>query len=150
MIDRPYRVERGTAWIEASPSPGGRLELHYTLEYENNRVIGRQELGLSINPELFRAELAPARTFALLAEAEALRSQGLGLRTTYRDLLIFDESGPIENTLRFPDECVRHKLLDLVGDLALIGRPLIGRVRAPSKRPPAQRRTGTHHSCGNG
>ena len=129
-IDRPFRVEHGASWIEACPSPAGRLELHYTLDYEGNPEIGRQELGLSIDPESFRAELAPARTFALLEEADALRRRGLGLRTTYRDLLVFDGAGPLENTLRFPDECVRHKLLDLVGDLALAGRPLIGCIRA--------------------
>ncbi len=129
-VTRHLRVESGNAWIEATPSPEGRLELHYTLDYGRNTVIGRQELGVTLSPGSFRAELAAARTFTLKAEAEALRSQGLGLRATYRDLLVFDESGPLENRLRFSDECVRHKLLDLVGDLALVGRPLVGRIRA--------------------
>lgn len=130
VVGRPVRVESQDTWIEAAPSPEGRLELHYVLDYEQAPVIGRQEFGLVVSPESFRAHLASARTFALEAEAEHLRSRGLGLRTTYRDLLVFDESGPIDNRLRFPDECVRHKLLDLVGDLALAGRPLLGRIRA--------------------
>jgi UDP-3-O-acyl-N-acetylglucosamine deacetylase len=62
----------------------------------------------------------------LKAEADWLRSQGLGQRATSRDLLVFDDQGPVDNPLRFPDECVRHKLLDLVGDLALAGCDLMG------------------------
>jgi UDP-3-O-[3-hydroxymyristoyl] N-acetylglucosamine deacetylase len=130
VVQRRFRVECGDTWIEATPSPSGHLELDYTLDYEENAAIGRQHRRLSVRPETFQEELAPARTFALKSEADFLRSQGLALRTTYRDLLVFDDAGPIENTLRYPDECVRHKLLDLVGDLALIGRPLVGRIRA--------------------
>ena len=130
VIDRRFRVEHKNTWIEAFPSASGCLELRYTLDYEENPVIGHQELDLKICPGAFREELAPARTFTLEAEAKYLRSQGLGLRTTCRDLLIFNESGPIDNSLRFPDECVRHKLLDLVGDLALAGRPIVGCIRA--------------------
>ena len=135
VIHRRFRVESGDAWIEATPSPDapssdGRLELEYTLDYEKSAVIGRQHRRLTVCPESFREELASARTFALKSEADYLRAQGLGLRTTYRDLLVFDDSGPIDNALRYPDECVRHKLLDLVGDLALLGRPLVGRIRA--------------------
>lgn len=66
----------------------------------------------------------------LQAEADWLLSQGLGLRASCRDLLVFGENGPIENQLRFPDECVRHKLLDLMGDLALAGCQLVGRFSA--------------------
>jgi UDP-3-O-acyl-N-acetylglucosamine deacetylase len=74
--------------------------------------------------------LAPARTFLLKHEANWLRAQGLGARTTYRDLLVFDDRGPIDNALRFEDECVRHKMLDLVGDLALSGCDILGSITA--------------------
>ncbi len=63
-------------------------------------------------------------------EAAWLQAQGLGLRPTCRDLLVFDADGPIDNRLRFEDECVRHKLLDMVGDLALAGCELVGRFIA--------------------
>ena len=71
-----------------------------------------------------------SRTFMLQREAVALQEQGLGMRTTFSDLLIFDNEGPIGNSLRFPDECVRHKILDMVGDLALAGCDLAGRFAA--------------------
>jgi UDP-3-O-acyl-N-acetylglucosamine deacetylase len=63
-------------------------------------------------------------------EAEWLRAQGIGGRATAADLLVFDDLGPIENELRYEDECVRHKMLDLVGDLALAGCDLVGRIVA--------------------
>ena len=62
----------------------------------------------------------------LKEEADRLLSQGLGRRVTARDLLVFDDRGPIDNCLRFPDECVRHKMMDMVGDLALGGCALVG------------------------
>src|SRR5690606_5865820 len=81
-------------------------------------------------PQSFERELASARTFLLLQEAEWLRAQGLGTRATYRDLLVFDDHGPIDNELRFENECVRHKTLDLLGDLALAGCDIVGRITA--------------------
>ena len=59
-----------------------------------------------------------------------MQAQGLGRRATFRDLLVFGPAGPIDNRLRFPDECVRHKLADMIGDLALAGRDLVGRFSA--------------------
>jgi UDP-3-O-acyl-N-acetylglucosamine deacetylase len=63
-------------------------------------------------------------------EAAALQAQGLGRRATFRDLLVFGAGGPIDNALRFPDECVRHKIVDMIGDLALAGCDLAGRFVA--------------------
>ena len=85
---------------------------------------------MTLEPASFVKEVAAARTFILKAEAEWLQSQGLGSRVTCHDLLVFDETGPVDNPLRFEDECVRHKTLDLVGDLALSGRQLCGRISA--------------------
>ena len=83
-----------------------------------------------LSPRFFPLNLAPSRTFLLEREAAALQAQGLGLRATFDDLLVFDAAGPINNTLRFPDECVRHKILDMIGDLALAGCDLVGRFVA--------------------
>lgn len=66
----------------------------------------------------------------LQPEAEWLRSQGLAKRTTYQNALVFDDEGPLENALRFPEECARHKLLDVVGDLALTGCDIVGEFTA--------------------
>ena len=81
------------------------------------------------------------------SEAEAIKARGLGQRATCKDLLVFGPRGPIENQLRFPDECVRHKMVDMVGDLALAGCDLVGPVRRLPQRPPAQRRTGPGDRC---
>lgn len=106
------------------------LEIDYTLDYGPDNPIGRQRLGLVLTPESFEEAIAPARTFVLEREVEHLRAGGMGLHLTYADLLVFGADGPIQNTLRFPDECVRHKILDLIGDLALLGRFLVGRIQA--------------------
>lgn len=124
------RLAGESAWIEAWPSASGETVLYYELDYGPESSIGRQTLQLTLTPETFRRELACCRTFLLKAEADMLRAQGLGNRTTSRDLLVFGEHGPIDNALRFPDECVRHKMLDMVGDLALAGCELHGRFIA--------------------
>ena len=134
---RPVRVVREVlrlgderSWIEARPPCGDESSLEYRLDYGSAGPIGRQTFGIRLSPERFRRELAPSRTFMLKSEGELLLAQGLGLRTTCRDLLVFDDQGPIDNPLRFPDECARHKVLDMVGDLALAGRDLIGQFTA--------------------
>ena len=117
------------ARIEARPNGCGDLELEYNLDYADT-AIGRQYYKLILTPESFRRELAPSRTFLLREEAERLLARGLGRRASFRDLLVYGESGPIDNTLRFEDECVRHKLLDLVGDLTMAGAALVGTFSA--------------------
>ncbi len=124
------RMAEGGSWIEAQPASHGGFTVKFRLDYGRENAIGRQTLEMQITPDAFRRELAPARTFLLKAEAEWLRSQGLGIRATLQDLLVFDDEGPVDNTLRFPDECVRHKVLDLVGDFALAGCDLVGYVVA--------------------
>ena len=118
-VREPLRVEADGSWIEATPSEKPGLQLCVRLDYGHSSPIGRQTFEAELSARSFTRAMAAARTFLLLHEAQWLRSQGLGKRTTYQDLLIFGDSGPIENQLRFPDECVRHKTLDLVGDLAL-------------------------------
>lgn len=130
IISRILRLGDRHSWIEARPCCSGNTILQYELDYGPESPIGRQTREIAISPESFEKELAPSRTFLLKREADALQSKGLGRRATYRDLLVFDDEGPIDNQLRFADECVRHKLLDMVGDLALAGCDLIGRFVA--------------------
>lgn len=129
-IREPIRLGTADCWVEARPCRSGRTILQYELDYGLGNLIGRQSLEIALSPKFFHLNLAPSRTFLLESEAEALQAQGLGQRATPRDLLVFGKDGPIDNELRFPDECVRHKLVDLVGDLALAGCDLVGRFLA--------------------
>lgn len=130
VVDRPVTVREGRAVVTAHPGAGPGLVLGYHLDYGPRTPIGSQSLFVELSPESFVSDLAPCRTFLLEAEADALREAGIGSRTTEADLLIFGPDGVIGNTLRFPDECVRHKMLDMVGDLALLGMDIVGHVVA--------------------
>jgi UDP-3-O-acyl N-acetylglucosamine deacetylase len=130
MIREDLRLVSDQCWIEARPGPPGKTVIQYELDYGGGNPIGRQSLEILLTPRYFRLNLAASRTFVLEREAEALQACGLGARTTCRDLLIFGAQGPIGNKLRFPDECVRHKILDMVGDLALAGCDVAGRFTA--------------------
>jgi len=139
LVERTVRVGSQDQWIEVRPPDASVPVFRYELDYGSAGPIGRQVFEIALTPDSFRRELAPCRTFLLKAEAQWLHAQGIGRRTTARDLLVFDEGGPIDNHERFPDECARHKLLDLVGDLALAGCDLVGRFSAY--------RSGHHHNA---
>lgn len=124
------RVGNDDCWVEARPSKTGGLSIKYKLDYGQNNPIGKQTIELAVTPESFEQELASARTFLLEDEATWLRERGLGTRVSNKDLLVFSLDGPLDNELRFEDECVRHKALDLIGDLALAGCDLIGQIIA--------------------
>lgn len=133
MIDSVVRVVDGDSELIALPpvDPASEaLEISYDLDYGPENPIGRQSLRIVITPEAFVSGIAPARTFLLEEEAQQLHAAGLGKHLSYADVLVFGPDGPIGNQLRFPDECVRHKILDLIGDLSLLGQPIIGRVYA--------------------
>ena len=128
----PIRISDGNAWIEGTPvPPGAWTRYRYELDYGADSPIGSDVFEFVSDRDDFETQLAPARTFILLREAQWLQDHGFGLRVQPADVLIFDENGPIGgNALRFPDECARHKLLDLVGDLSLFGTEIIGAFRA--------------------
>ena len=130
FVDSTIRVGDENAWIQAEPIETNEFQLTYNLDYPNDSVIGQQSFFATLTPETFATEIAPARTFVLTSEAEHLRRQGLGNRVQFSDMLIFGDRGPIENKLRFSNECARHKLLDMVGDFALLGSALIGKFTA--------------------
>jgi UDP-3-O-[3-hydroxymyristoyl] N-acetylglucosamine deacetylase/3-hydroxyacyl-[acyl-carrier-protein] dehydratase len=126
-LDRVVAVEGpGGSRVVAHPWPGG-LRLGYSLELPDE--LGAARVELDITPEAFRREVGPARTFCLEREAMALRAAGLGKGASTDNTLVIAADGlPIDNTLRYPDEYARHKLLDLFGDLALLGARLEARV----------------------
>lgn len=126
VVRNVTRLGNDESWVEARPNAAAGLSVKFRLDYGSGNAIGRQTLQIPVTPESFRRELAPSRTFMLQEEAEWLLARGLGKRATYQNLLVFDNDGPIENELRYRDECVRHKTLDLVGDLALAGCDLVG------------------------
>ena len=129
VIDQEIKVEHHDSWIKAIPGSGTGMQLRFELEYPQP-VIGRQEIDLELTPRSFVTELAPARTFLLDVEAEWLRSQGLGRSVSFSELLVFGPDGVIDNELRFENECVRHKALDVVGDLGVAGFDICGKVIA--------------------
>jgi UDP-3-O-[3-hydroxymyristoyl] N-acetylglucosamine deacetylase len=126
-IKKPLVIEDGESTVSLEPHPF--FEVFYAIDYDNP-LIGKQELGLAIDPATFRTEVAPARTFGFLKDAEGLRGRGLARGSSLENTVVLDERGIVNPPLRFPDEFVRHKILDLIGDLALLGAPFIGRVAA--------------------
>jgi len=130
VITEPISVVQGDASIYALPGARDKLEISYDLDYPQEPAIGRQIYGCELTPETFEENLAAARTFLMESEAKALQSQGIGTHIGARDLLVINEDGPINNQYRFPNEPVRHKMVDLIGDLSLAGRRIYGRMVA--------------------
>lgn len=128
IIDRTVRIGTAASWIEASPSIDGRMHVEYRLDYGPDSPIRPQTFSSPVSPETFARDFAPARTFVTADQAESLRRAGVASHVTNRDLLVFDHRGPIGNLLRYPNECARHKALDLIGDLALVGAELVGKI----------------------
>ncbi len=129
-ITQHVRVSEGDASIDAVPGDPEVLDVLYDLDYGDSGPIGRQLFAVRVTPETFVKDIAPARTFLLEEEAKAFQARGLGAHLSYKDVVVYGSNGPIGNELRFANECVRHKILDLVGDCMLIGRQLRGRIIA--------------------
>jgi len=130
VIDEPVSVSDGKAMLAALPGPTDSLDILYDLDYSSTPSIGRQVLAFRLGRDDFIGQLAPARTFLLQQEADEFRARGWGRHLTEQNIVVMGPDGPINNRLRFADEHVRHKICDLIGDLALFGRPLCGRIVA--------------------
>ena len=130
VITEPVTIIEGDARLYALPDRDDQLTIVYDLNYPDDPVIGRQFFQCEINAESFINEIATARSFCTAAEAEQLQASGIGTHLTGKDVLVFGSDGPIDTSLRFTDECVRHKIADLLGDIMLLGRPLCGRLVA--------------------
>jgi UDP-3-O-[3-hydroxymyristoyl] N-acetylglucosamine deacetylase/3-hydroxyacyl-[acyl-carrier-protein] dehydratase len=131
IIKKPVQVGVGDATLAALPGPTDHLEIIY--DFEAAAPLGRQTISFHLGNgtgDDFVSQLAPARTFVFEHEAAELRARGLGKHLSPRELLVIAPDGPIDNSFRFPDECARHKVLDLIGDLYLVGRPIYGRLVA--------------------
>ena len=130
VIDKPITVAAGDACVYALPYSDDGLSLTYDLDYGGHTGIGRQIFSCRLTPESFEKHLAPARTFLLEAEAKQFQTRGMGTHISPRDILVINSDGPIKNSYRYPNECVRHKIVDLIGDIALVGRAVKGRIVA--------------------
>ncbi len=147
VIRDAIRIGDADAWIEAAPADAPAellplMDVEYRLDYgpgspiqpwterfiqyhqtEPQRDVARGSI------EYFATQIAPARTFNTLAQAEALRHAGMFLHLTYEDVLVIGPDGPVGTRERLEGEAARHKLLDMIGDLALVGRPIVGQIR---------------------
>lgn len=131
VINEPMTLRSGDRWIKAAPLESGNSDrglalFEYQLSFDKRGPIPDQRFRFECSANRFAREVAPARTFVTQSQADALRAQGVAGHVTNRDLLVFADQGPIENKLRFKNECARHKTLDLIGDLALTGLQLVG------------------------
>jgi UDP-3-O-[3-hydroxymyristoyl] N-acetylglucosamine deacetylase len=127
VIDEPLSLSENGSTIRVEPAVS--FEVDYRVEFQHP-VIGGQRFQGRIDLGSYIEEIAPARTFCLLRDVEAMRRQGLALGGSLDNAVVVGDHGVLNDALRFPDEFVRHKVLDLVGDLALLGAPLLGRVVA--------------------
>ncbi len=127
-IDRAVTLKENGVEINAVPADDFRVS--FTIQYDNPQ-IGTQYASFTVSPEVFEKEIAPARTFVMLDDVDKLRKQGLIKGGNLGNAIVFTPDGVMnEESLRFPDECVRHKILDLIGDLSLLGAPIRGHVHA--------------------
>ncbi len=127
-IRRPVSVEGGGKRITILPSDRFLLTCEV---YFQHPLVERQTLEIEVTPERYADEIAPARTFGFEYELDQMRNMGLIRGASLENAVCFDRTTILnQGGLRFPDECCRHKALDLIGDLALIGKPLLGHVIA--------------------
>jgi UDP-3-O-[3-hydroxymyristoyl] N-acetylglucosamine deacetylase/3-hydroxyacyl-[acyl-carrier-protein] dehydratase len=130
-IAEPITIEDGDAMIAALPAERPGMQVLYDLDYGADGPLPAQVHAFSLRNGHYASQIAPARTYVLEEEARALQAGGWGRHLTERDILVLGSNGPIgDNELRFDDEPVRHKVLDLIGDLALLGCAIKGRIVA--------------------
>src|SRR6516164_1824607 len=126
-IVRPIAISRGDKRIALYPSD--HFKVTYSISYDHP-LLRHQSRTLTITEESFVEDVAPARTFTFLKDVEVMRQNGLALGGSLENAIVLGETGILNNALRFEDEFVRHKILDAVGDLALVGYPVIGHLVA--------------------
>lgn len=122
---KPVRIENGASWAEFKPYDGTRFEIDIDFD---NPAVGRQYFASDINPDVFRRDISRARTFGFIKDVERLWAAGYALGSSLENSVVIGDDSRIINMegLRYPDEFVRHKMLDAMGDLALAGARFIG------------------------
>ena len=130
IVSESVCITEGDKSIYALPYQGSGLSLTYDMDYTQHTGVGRQIYSCELSEAMYGQNLARARTFVLEAEARQMQALGIGTHLSPKDILVISSDGPIKNAYRYPDECVRHKVVDLIGDLRLAGRPIIGRIVA--------------------
>jgi UDP-3-O-[3-hydroxymyristoyl] N-acetylglucosamine deacetylase len=126
-VHRPMSLTRGDKRIAIYPSD--HFKVTYSIAFDHP-LLRHQSRTIRLTPDAFVDEIAPARTFTFLKEVEMLRQQGLALGGSLENAIVVGDTGVLNNALRFDDEFVRHKILDVIGDLALIGYPIVGHLVA--------------------
>lgn len=128
VIRKSIRIVDGERWMELRPSRNSKIS--YTVDFDHP-LISEQFHEVSLPGKAFQEEISPARTFGFLSDVRELRARGYALGGSLDNAVVVGASGVLnEGGLRFPDEFVRHKILDLMGDLSLLGHPVIGHVIA--------------------
>lgn len=126
-VVRPISLSRGDKRIALYPSD--HFKVTYSISFDHP-LLRHQSRTLRLTPDAFIDEIASARTFGFLKEVEMLRQKGLALGGSLDNAIVLGETGVLNSSLRFEDEFVRHKILDVIGDLALVGHPIIGHLVA--------------------
>ncbi|HVR42582.1 MAG TPA: UDP-3-O-acyl-N-acetylglucosamine deacetylase [Thermoanaerobaculia bacterium] len=126
-IRRTIEVIEGAKRIRIEPAE--RLSIDYRIDFPHPK-IGRQAIAVELDYRTFASEIAPARTYGFMRDVERLRAAGLARGGSVENCIILDDDEVLNGPLRFGDEFVRHKVLDLLGDLALLGHPLAGAITA--------------------
>ena len=127
-INRLVKFQHGN--VEISAEPADNFLITFEVDYDDP-LIGNQQYTCEVTPKVFRKEISSARTFAMMSDVAKLQEMGLGKGGSPDNALIFDNGSIVGgHDLRFPNECVRHKILDLIGDLALLGMPIQGHIKA--------------------
>ncbi len=124
---RPVSLARGDKRIAMYPSD--HFKVTYSIAFDHP-LLRHQSRTIRVSEETFIEEIAPARTFGFLKEVEVLRQHGLALGGSLENAIVIGDSGVLNSALRFEDEFVRHKILDVIGDMALVGHPLVGHLVA--------------------
>lgn len=134
MVAKTYLKIKERLVVESDRSsiqivPSERLQVIYTMPFDHP-FLGEQSVAFDITRETFTNEIASCRTYGFLKDIEELRRRNLGLGGSFENAIVIGEGGVVNGDLRFRDELVRHKVLDLLGDLYLLGRPILGTVIA--------------------
>ncbi len=126
-VQRPISLSHGDKRIALYPSD--HFKVTYSIAFDHP-LLRHQSRTIRITEESFVEEIAPARTFGFLKEVEMMRQQGLALGGSLENAIVIGDTGVLNNALRYEDEFVRHKILDVIGDMALVGSPIIGHLVA--------------------